>query len=41
MSDGSSDIIIKGGSCEINFDHGLFPLIEVLIQETQTQYLEN
>lgn len=24
MSDGSGEIIIKGGSCEIHFDDGLF-----------------
>lgn len=27
MADEGSDIIIKGGSCEINFDHDLFPLV--------------
>lgn len=28
MSDSSGEIIIKGGSCELNFDHQLFPLVE-------------
>ena len=28
MSDSSGEIIIKGGSCEITFDHEVFPLVE-------------
>jgi hypothetical protein len=27
MSDSSGEIIIKGGSCEITFDHDHFPLV--------------
>lgn len=28
MSDSSGEIIIKGGSCEITFDHDVFPLVQ-------------
>ncbi len=28
MSDGSGEIIIKGGSCEIYFDHDVFQSVE-------------
>jgi hypothetical protein len=28
MADTSGEIVIKGGSCEINFDHSVFPLVE-------------
>lgn len=28
MSDGSGEIIIKGGSCEIYFDHNIFGPVE-------------
>lgn len=28
MSDGSGEIIIKGGSCEIFFNHDVFPPLE-------------
>ncbi|HKB65721.1 MAG TPA: hypothetical protein VKC61_07665 [Pyrinomonadaceae bacterium] len=28
MSDGSGEIIIKGGSCEIYFDHDIFEAVE-------------
>ena len=28
MSDGSGEIIIKGGSCEISFDHDVFGAVE-------------
>ena len=28
MSDGSAEIIIKGGSCEIYFDHDIFGPVE-------------
>ncbi len=28
MSDGSGEIIIKGGSCEISFDHHVFQAVE-------------
>jgi len=28
MSDSSGEIIIKGGSCELTFDHEVFPLVQ-------------